>query len=65
MDLDKLSTFLTKYFRGLGHPIIKEEEARILVEEIVAGVEVLLNKPEISYDDWWDELHALCDDLEE
>ncbi|MBL7080739.1 hypothetical protein ISS39_10480 [Candidatus Bathyarchaeota archaeon] len=65
MDLNKLSNFLTKYFKGLHYPKISEGEGRILVEEIVAGVEVLLKKPEISYDDWWDELHVLCDDWTE
>ena len=62
MDMKKLSNFLTTYISRLEIPKIGEGERRILVAEIVAGVEVLLENPEISYYDWWDELHALSDE---
>jgi hypothetical protein len=59
MDMDKLLEFLDLYFQGLKTPKISEKASKIIVREIVAGIRVLMKNPNISYGDWWEELHEL------
>jgi len=60
--MKKYVDFLNRYFLGLQRPKLSEAEIRILVGEIVAGIEVLMKNPDISYDDWWEQLHILWED---
>ena len=60
MDPKKLYEYLDLYFQGWVESLnLSESSKHHLVSEIVAGVRVLHEKPSISYDAWWDELHEL------
>ena len=59
VEMEKLYKYLDEYFKGLRHPKITEKEREILVGEIVSGVRVLMENPDISFDDWCNKLHEL------
>lgn len=59
---EKHVDFLIKYFLGLQHPRLSEGEIKVIVGEIVAGFEVLMKNPDISYNEWWDQMHLLWED---
>ena len=59
MYMEKYVEYFDKYFQGLLSLKLSDSERKIIVGEIVAGIEVLMNYPDISFDDWWEELHEL------
>ncbi len=62
----KMIILLSKYFRGHspnGFPSEENIQGRLILSaEIVAGIQLLLDDPEIEYSEWWDELHELLMD---
>lgn len=63
MDIVKFSEFLKRYFVGLRKPEISQSEASVLVDEISEIASILKEYPEISYNDLWDRIHGIYDDV--
>jgi len=58
-----LKEYLKRYLTEHKVPKISETEASYLAEEITRGFEVLIENPNLSYDEWWAEVHEMGRDI--